>query len=578
VTRTLRDYQAEAIDAVYHGDPDQDAAGSWEDKQRRAIVLPTGTGKGDVGAAIAVREARAGNSVLNLAHRSVLLDQIAARTQLWGPEIAHGRVEGGTHRDGFPIVEGMTPTLARVARRERIRRTRCGPGRDHPFDVIIYDECHHAAARGNLAILRDFGCFEPGHTRLLGMTATFTRGDRYGLKDAFVDVPFRRSIGWAIDGGWLVEPYGRVVVTSHMNLRDAKVSKVSGDYDVDELGDMVVQDTDQIVKAWQTHAFDAAHPYGRLTAAFTPDIASAEALAAEFVGAGVPAACITQNTRARDRDRINREFSAGNIRVLVNVMVLTEGWDVPEVDCVLMARPTKLPGLYAQVVGRGLRLAPGKVDCLVLDVVGVSRGQQLATLVHLVPTAPYDTSELDAAPCDICGLPVRGADLTCTCPRDGASRDPDGGRTRLVGPVEYELVDLVLRETKAAWLATLSGQVFLPNNNGRYGVLWENRDGTWRAGHVSKYLRPNDGQRLVNGVDLAAATAAVERWARQTGPGYSATRSSTWRKREPSPQLCGQARGEGIDHPQTYKAGELSDLIAVTRMTRRLDRKQTTAA
>lgn len=577
MTRSLRDYQVEAIDAVYDGTAD--TPGTWAQQQRRAIVLPTGSGKGDIIGAIAAREARGGNSVLTLAHRSVLLDQLTERTRLWAPEIPHGRIEGGTHRDGFPIVEAMTTTLGAgrgAARRDRVRRTRCGPGRAHPFDTIIYDECHHAAARGNLAILRDFGCFEPGHTRLLGVTATFTRGDKYGLRDAFVDVPFQRSIGWAIDRGWLVEPYGRVVVTSHMNLADVKVSKVNGDYDDAELGEMVVQDTDQIVKAWLEHAVDARHPTGRLTAAFTPDIASAEALTAEFVGAGVAAACITQGTSARDRTRINREFINGTIRVLVNVMVLTEGWDVPDVSCVLMARPTKLPGLYTQIVGRGLRLALGKSDCLVLDVVGVSRGQQLSTLVHLVPTASYDTSELDAAPCDICGFPVRApaGEQGCTCPADGASRDPDGGRARLVGPAEYELVDLVLRDSPATWLTTLGGQVFLSNDNGRYGVLWENRDGTWRCGHVSKYLRAGDGQRLANGVDLDTARAAVERWARETGRGYSTTRSARWRKQPASAAMCGQARGEGIEHPETYNAGALSDLIAVTRMTRRLDHKQ----
>lgn len=571
MTRTLRPYQAEAIEAVYQGDGGANA-GSWLDKQRRAIVLPTGTGKGDIIGALAAREARAGNSVLTLAHRDVLLDQLTERTRLHAPEIAHGRVDGKGHRAGFRIVEAMTPTLARKARRDRIIRERARPGHPNPFDVIVYDECHHAAARGNLAMLRDFGCYEPGQTRLLGVTATLTRGDRFGLKDVFNDVPFSRSIGWAIDNGWLVEPRGMVVVADHINLRDAKVSKITGDYADAELGSMVVQDTDQIVTAWQTHAVDAAHPDGRLTAAFTPDIASAHALADEFVAAGVAAAAIDQSTPARERRRLNEQFQAGELRVLVNVMVLTEGWDVPEVDCVLMARPTKLAGLYAQIVGRGLRPAPwvGKVDCLVLDVVGVSRGQQLACLVELVPTAPYNTSALDDAPCDICGLPPAGAPR-CTCPAEGASRDPDGGRLRLVGPAEYEVLDLVLRESPASWLATVGGQPFLPNGADRYGALWENPDGTWRAGHVSKVLRPGDGIRLVNGVSLDTARTAVEHWARETGPSWAAQRGASWRKARASVQMCSKALGEGIPNPENYGAGALSDLIAVTRMTRRLD-------
>lgn len=569
MTRVLRDYQQEAVTSIYQGDGGENS-GSWRDKQRRAIVMPTGTGKTDVIAAIATAEVAAGNSVLNLAHRSVLLDQITERCRQHDPAIAHGRVEGGAHRGGFPIVEAMTPTLARKARRERLRRERVRPGRLDPFDVIIYDECHHAAAPGNQAILRELGCFEPGRTRLLGVTATLTRGDKWGLKDVFADVPFTRSIGWAIDNGWLVEPYGVVVVADHVNLRDAKVSKITGDYSDGDLGEMIVQDTDQIVHAWQAHAVDAEHPRGRLTAAFTPDIASAHALAEEFTRAGVPAGAIDQSTPARERARLNAAFKAGDLRVLVNVMVLTEGWDVPEVDCVLMARPTKLPGLYTQIVGRGLRPAPwvGKADCLVLDVVGVSRGQQLATLVDLVATAVYNTDALDAAPCDVCGLPVRGG---CTCPSDGVSRDPDGGRRRLVGPAEYEVLDLVLRESPASWLATLGGQPFLPNGADRYGVLWENRDGTWRAGHVGKVLRPGDGVRLVNGVDLDTARQRVETWARASGATWAAQRGSSWRAARASAAMCSKARGEGIPNPENYGAGALSDLIAVTRMTRRLD-------
>ncbi len=570
--RELRDYQAGAVDALYLGDARESAAGSWEEKRRRAIVLPTGCGKTDIIGAVAVHEARQGNAVLNLAHRGVLLDQITERIRAHDPSIPHGRIDGDGHRDGYPIVEAMTSTLG--SKRGEARRKRTGLRRRDgrpAFDVVVYDECHHAAAPGNRMILDWLRCFEQDGARLVGVTATLTRGDKYQLGRTFLDVPFRRDIGWAIDCGWLVEPYGKVVVASHVDLDSAKVSKASGDYADDELGDMVTQDVDQIVDAWFAEAVDSAHPAGRLTAAFTPNVASAQALAAEFVGRGVPVAVITGTTPERDRQRIYRELAAGVIRVLVGVMVMTEGWDCPEVECVLMARPTKLPGLYTQIVGRGLRPAPwvGKLDCLVLDVVGASRGQQLCALVHLVPGARYDDTPLERVPCSACHQVGRA----CMCAPVGTGREREEP-PKLVGPAYYETLDLVLRESKTRWLANQDGIPFLPAGD-RYVVLWERSDGLWKVGHVGPRLREGDGQRIVNGVTFDQAIAAGERWARANAGADAdmlTQRDRSWRKRPPSPKLIGKARGVGIREPERYRAGELSDLIAVTRMNDRLAR------
>jgi len=524
----------------------------------------------DVIGAVAVHEARQGRSVLNLAHRSVLLDQITERVRQHDPSIPHGRIDGDGHRDGYPIVEAMTSTLG--SKRGEARRNRTGLRRRDgrpAFDTVIYDECHHAAAPGNRMILDWLKCFEDDGARLLGVTATLTRADKYGLGRTFVDVPFRRDIGWAIDSGWLVEPYGKVVVASHVDLDNAKVSRASGDYDNDELGDMVSQDVSQIVDAWLAEAVDAQHPAGRLTAAFTPNVESANQLAAEFAGRGIPTGVITGKTSDRERQVIYRQLSTGVIRVLVGVMVMTEGWDCPEVECVLMARPTKLAGLYTQIVGRGLRPAPwvGKLDCLVLDVVGASRGQQLCALVHLVPGARYDDSPLELAPCNVCHQVGRA----CLCPSEGAGQ-PRKPPPKLVGPAMYERLDLVLRESTTRWLATDDGLPFLPAGD-RYVVLWERPDGLYRVGHVGPQLRKNDGQRIVNGVTFDQAVAAGERWAR-TNAGelgdFITGRDNAWRKKPPSPRLIGKARGVGIREPERYRAGELSDRIAVARMNSRL--------
>src|SRR5258706_4139891 len=260
MTRRLRPYQVEAVAAI---------EGAWSDGMLRpAIVLPTGTGKTDVIARIATDAAGAGRRVLALAHRSELLDQITQRCQMHAPRIPVGRVQAERNQVRRPIIVAMAPTPANEKRRAQLPRP----------SLVICDEAHHAASPSQVAILSWAGSFD--RTPTMGVTATMTRGDRRGLGDVWQDVVYQRSIKWAIDSGWLVEPRGRAVVTDHMDLAQAKVSR--GDYQDGELGEMVAQDVDQIVKAWREHASD------RITVAFTPNVDSARVLADEFRAAGVP--------------------------------------------------------------------------------------------------------------------------------------------------------------------------------------------------------------------------------------------------------------------------------------------------
>lgn len=552
MTRELRDYQHEAVEAV---------RAEWADgTTRTAIVLPTGCGKTDVIAKVATDEARAGGRVLALAHRGELLDQIAERCGMHAPEIAVGRVQAAQNQTRRPITVAMAPTLASAKRRALMP----------PPTLVIVDECHHAASPSQTAILSWAGSFS--HVRTMGVTATLVRGDKRGLGDVWESVAFSRSIGWAIGAGWLVPPRGRVVVTDHLDLNAAKVSR--GDYQDGELGAMVAQDTDQIVKAWHEHAAD------RITVAFTPNVASAEALRDEFSTAGVAAGLVVGNTPAAERRAIYAELAAGRIRVLVSVMVTTEGWDCPPVSCVLMARPTKLPGLYQQIVGRGLRPADGKSDCLVLDVVGASRSQRLVTLIDLHPSAEYDATELDTLPCEDCGGAPRGCPLTeaapfqCTCAADEtAERDPDGGRVRLLGPARYEDVDLFV-ESACTWLFTRAGVRFLPAGD-RLAVLWPDSNDpadspTFSAGHCP--ARGSGGEWLGEHLELDEARRLAEAWALEYAPTVAA-RGASWRRGgAPSDKQLTMARRVGIAEPERYNKARLSDEISIALASRRLDR------
>lgn len=521
----------------------------------------------DVIAKIATDAAGAGRRVLAIAHRSELLDQITARCHMHAPGIPVGRVQAARNEFRRPITVAMAPTLAGEKRRARLPRP----------DLVIIDECHHAASTSQMSILRWAGSFD--HTPTMGVTATMTRGDRRGLGDVWQDVVYQRSIKWAIDSGWLVEPRGRAVVTDHLDLDAAKVSR--GDYQDGELGEMVAQDVDQIVKAWCEHASQ------RLTVAFTPNVSSAQQLAEEFRAAGVPTGEVYGSTPHAERAQVYADLAAGRIRVLVSVMVTTEGWDSPKVSCILMARPTRLPGLYQQIIGRGLRTTPGKTDCLVLDVVGASRFQKLVTLVDLHETAEYNTDELDDLPCPCC---VGSTEPCKTCP---CHDENDGGapleelRRRLIGPASYEDLDM-FAGSGLNWLFTRGGLRFLPAGD-RMAVLWPDSNrveqgaaGAYLSGHCT--VRGYDGERGYIGRDgqwldagalhpLGPARELAEAWALAYDPSV-ASRSASWRRRGGAPS---QAQVEfaarlGVTAPETMTKGRLSDEISIALASKVLDR------
>lgn len=561
MTRQLRSYQREACEAV---------RGAWADGMLRpAVVLPTGCGKTDIIAKIATESAQAGARVLALAHRADLLNQITERCRMHDPSIPIGRVQAERNERSRPITVAATTTLQYPERRAQLPRP----------DVVIVDECHHAASPRDMAILSWAGAFDG--TRTFGVTATMVRGDKRGLGDVWEDVVYSKSIRWAIDEGFLVMPRGRAVVTDHIDLDRAKVR--AGDYTDGELGEMVEQDVDQIVKAWQEHAAD------RATVAFTPNVASAEALCAEFVAAGIPAGLVVGSTPQHQRERTYADLAAGRVRVLVSVMVTTEGWDCPPVSCILQCRPTKLPGLYTQMVGRGLRPHPesGKRDCLVLDVVGASRHQRLVTLIDLHETAEYNRDEVDALPCDECGC------QPCECEQD---REEGPGRLRLDGPAKYSDVDL-FAASSARWLFTRAGIRFLPTSQ-RVAFLWpagENPEGEalFVPGHTGKQgVWVNSRLTMEPPIPLSDFTPAgpvplplieakfrAEAWATGVDPSI-ARRDSPWRRGNPAPseKQIYLARRVGVTAPETMNKAALSDAIDIAQVSRILDPMVVTAA
>ena len=356
---TLRPYQLQAIAAVL--------AARKSGIQRMVVCLPTGSGKTVVFAQLARLAKR---QVLVLAHRDELLQQARDKLQaalggdrLVAIEQAGQRAPADAHVIVCSIRSLHEERLAKVVR-----------GRD--VGLVLYDECHHAVAEDNKRVLRQLGCFDAGWTgTLLGFTATTNRADGKALAGVFDRIVYSRGLCEMIDEKWLVPLRGFRVATA------ADLSSLTSgglDFRDDELAEAVdIEERNALVaRSIQELARD------RRTVAFCVTVGHARNLSKSLNALGVSAGIVHGEMKQDVRRQALADFRSGKTQVLTNVGVLTEGFDDPGVSCIAMTRPTRSESLYAQCVGRGTRLHPGKTDCLVLDFVDLA-GLSLVTLPSL---------------------------------------------------------------------------------------------------------------------------------------------------------------------------------------------------
>ena len=361
----LRPYQREAIAAVL--------AARRSGVRRMVVSLPTGAGKTVIFSHLA-RLAR--RQVLVLAHREELLGQAREKLERAMGGAAVVAIERGSERasaDAKVLVCSI-----RSLHEERLARVICG--RD--VGLVIYDECHHAAAEDNLRVLQQLGAFDPAWTgTLLGFTATTERADCKGLDKVFERIVYARTLPEMIGDGFLAPLRGyRVATAADLS----GVPSTGHDFAGAELAEAIdIEDRNALVaRSIQELARD------RRTIAFCVTVNHARNLSRSLNALGVPAGIVHGMMRSDERARALLDFREGRTQVLTNVAVLTEGFDDPGVSCIAMARPTRSAGLYAQCVGRGTRVAPGKRDCLILDFVDLS-ALSLCTLPSLFG-APRD--------------------------------------------------------------------------------------------------------------------------------------------------------------------------------------------
>ena len=532
--RQLRRYQREATQAVLD---------AWKVENdelnapiRPVVVLPTGTGKSTVIAAVAAVAARNGCRVALLAHRRELLDQMAAAVAAVDPEApAVGFVQGERDEPDAQIVAASFQTLANDRRRAALGR----------LDVVLVDEVHHSAAdtyAGVLAALRDAGA-----RFFAGFTATLSRADG-GLGELWDTVSYEKSLKWALDEGYLVAPTGLTVVVDGLDTT-AIPKGADGDLQAKALGKAMIASADTTAEAVVTHAA------GRRLLVFGATVEHCEVLAAALTEKGIVSEVVVGATDSdARRDRFER-FTAGTLDALVTVQVLTEGTDLPACDGVVLARPTRSPVLYTQIVGRALRPLEGKTDALVLDIAGSTRDVALVTLSNLTPDAETKRvspgSEEDP-----------GQDEPAP-PRRVMQRE---------GAVDFVPVDLLGGST-SVWITTKAGHPAI-ECDGAIGFAFAHPDGDgYLAGIVEDNPRGVSG--WLGGTDvrgtLEQAIEGVE--ATLSGAGYTLPeKSAPWRSRPtPSERQVQFGQRLGIAGAERMTKARLADEITRELVSRRLD-------
>ena len=356
----LRPYQAEALVRLRE---------AYKAGKRRVIVsLPTGTGKTVVFAHFP-GALRMKKRLLVLAHREELLRQAQDKFRFIDPDLKVGIEQAGARAAAdAKVVVASVPTLARAG---STRLSRLHPD---DFSIIVVDEAHHAVAPSYRRIFDHFGLFVPGTPRyLVGFTATPRRGDKHGLGEVFEEVCYARDLREMITDGYLCPITGWRVDTDS-SLDGVKVSH--GDFVESQLARVVNTSArnNLLIRAYR----DLAR--GRRAIVFCVDVAHAKDVQQAFAGAGIRAEAVWGEMPKDERRSALARFSVGDIDVLTNCILLTEGFDEPRVDSIIMARPTKSKLLYAQMLGRGTRLHPDKTDLMVIDVADNSKTHQLPGL------------------------------------------------------------------------------------------------------------------------------------------------------------------------------------------------------
>jgi superfamily II DNA or RNA helicase len=413
----LRPYQEEARKAVW---------GEWDQgRGKTLLVLPTGCGKTIVFATITEDSVKRGERVLILAHRGELLDQAADKImKATGLGCSVEKAEQSCLGQWYRVTVGSVQTLMRAKRLEQFSH-------DY-FDTIIIDEAHHAISESYQVILRYFD-----QAKVLGVTATPDRGDQKNLGRVFDSLAYEYTLPQAIKEGYLV-PIRALTIPIKIDF--TKVGTSAGDYKPGDIATALDPYLERIAEEMSKHCSE------RKTVVFLPLIKTSQKFRDILNRHGFSAAEVNGNSD--DREQILKDFADGKYNVLCNSMLLTEGWDCPDVDCIVVLRSTKVRALYCQMVGRGTRLAEGKDHLLLLDFLWHTEHHELCRPACLIAedekVAEKMTENIAAAGCPV---DIEAAEQTAS---EDVVRDREAAlaeklekmkkrKSKLVDPMQYAM-------------------------------------------------------------------------------------------------------------------------------------------
>lgn len=371
----LRPYQEESKRAVFN---------EWEQGiLKTLLVLPTGTGKTIVFAAITNDCVQKGERVLILAHRGELLEQAADKIKKsTGLECAVEKAEESCLNSWYRITVGSVQSLMREKRLNQFDK--------HYFDTIIIDEAHHCISESYQRILDYFS-----DAKVLGVTATPDRGDMRNLGQVFNSLAYEYTLPKAIKEGYL-SPIKALTIPLKLDL--SSVSTQAGDFKASEIGTALDPYLEQIAVEMTKYCTD------RKTVVFLPLIKTSQKFRDLLNKHGFRAAEV--NGSSDDRTEVLKDFENNKYNVLCNSMLLTEGWDCPDVDCIVVLRPTKVRSLYCQMVGRGTRLSKGKTHLLLLDFLWHTERHELCHPANLICESPEVSKKMTDNLSENSGCPV----------------------------------------------------------------------------------------------------------------------------------------------------------------------------
>lgn len=370
----LRPYQCEAVAAV--------VAARNRYETRGLVSLPTGAGKSIVAGELL---RRLPGRALVVAHTAVLVNQLRDALAAYLGKPVGLVLDGNAEQPDARVV---------VASRQSLTLKRLAAiAAAQPFETLVFDEAHHATEDSTYSRILDALLARNRNLFVLGLTATPWRES--GKKMLFEHWWLSREIPDMIPLGVLA-PARHETIELPLNLREVRLSgRGDRDYNRKILEPSLLAVADQVAQRVAPLVRSMRH-----VVVFAVTVKHAKALAAALERAGVSAACVWGEMKARDRDDVLKRWRDGAIQALVNVGIVTEGFDEPRISAIVFARPTASTLFYMQALGRGLRIAPGKRECLVIDCVGIGglRDARQCTLDAIVPEVAALGSGLNASP------------------------------------------------------------------------------------------------------------------------------------------------------------------------------------